>query len=332
VTLDGSCSFVCDGSSKWLCSLENHVHLHTHLSWSGLQVHIQVELLLQVEVVMRHMTRVARASCLPSIWTFNATDFHNFTLHPDFANLNMGIHIYAEHLINIRTLTIQVSLPTDSDDSTAISAAGEIFTVSHQDETAKIALPVSIPDSERVKLIIPSIPSRDLSFRVRLGDTSSPRDAQSSETIIPWTAASLSLQTELQCTVCHAAVLPRETIQTWKDLPSEGWAEMMEFWHCHKPNEPHNHEHQTDKKGYSANSTLAINPSVGLVNATSFVLAASDCKNIKVGPTRHAFPYKFPRTVTVSWALKRTGAFQPQGYYKWKNRDIAALKETFLDC
>ena len=58
---------------------------------------------------------------------------------------------------------------------------------------------------------------------------------------------------------------------------------MMEFWHCHKPNEPHNHEQQTDKKGYSADSKLAITPSVGLVNATSFVLAAADCDNIKVG-------------------------------------------------
>lgn len=117
---------------------------------------------------------------------------------------------------------------------------------------------------------------------MRLDDTS-PRDSQSAETAIPWTATSLSHEVELQCKTCHAEILPRRQIQAWKDLPSEGWAEMMEFWHCHKPNEPHDHEHQTDKKGYSADSKLAITPSVGLVNATSFVLAADDCKNIKVG-------------------------------------------------
>ena len=194
----------------------------------------------------------------------------------------MSIHIYAEHLINIRTLTIQISLPTSSDGSTSLSVDGNTLALFHQHATAKVTLPVSIPDYERLKLSVPQIPSTNLSFRVRLDDAS-PRDSQSSETIIPWTATSLSHQVELQCKTCHAEVLPRGQIQTWKDLPSEGWAEMMEFWHCHKPNEPHDHEHQTDKKGYSADSMLAITPSVGLVNATSFFLAADDCKNIKVG-------------------------------------------------
>jgi hypothetical protein len=197
-------------------------------------------------------------------------------------NLEMPIHVYTEHLLNIRTLTIQVSLPTDSDGSTAVSADGGIFTLSHQGENKKVSLPVSIPDAERIKISVPSIPSKNLSFRVRLGDNV-PRDSQSSETTIPWTAASLSQQTQFQCKGCSAVVLPQGAVQIWKDLPSEGWAEMMEFWHCHKPNEPHDHEHQTDKKGYSSDSMLAITSSVGLVNATSFVLAADDCQNIKVG-------------------------------------------------
>jgi hypothetical protein len=196
--------------------------------------------------------------------------------------LKMPIHIYAEHLINIRSLTIQASLPTSSDGSTTLSVDGNILALSHQGETAKVTLPVSIPESERAKLSVPPAPTTNLSFRIRLDDTS-PRDSQSGETVIPWTATSLSQQVELQCKTCHAQILPRGQIQTWKDLPSEGWAEMMEFWHCHKPNEPHDHEHQTDKKGYSADSTLAITSSVGLVNATSFVFAADDCKNIKVG-------------------------------------------------
>ena len=101
----------------------------------------------------------------------------------------------------------------------------------------------------------------------------------------------------------------------------------MEFWHCHKPNEPHDHEHQTDKKGYSADSMLAITPSVGLVNATSFILAADDCENIKVG---HRVFFILPAEERTIWALKRTGAFQPQGYHKWKIRDIAALEQDLF--
>ena len=238
----------------------------------------------------------------------------------------MSIHIYAEHLINIRTLTIQVSLPTSSDGSTALSLDGSILSLSHQGETAKVTLPVSIPESERVKLSVPPALSTNLSFRMRLDDTS-PRDSQSAETVIPWTATSLSHEVELQCKICHAEILPHRQIQMWKDLPSEGWAEMMEFWHCHKPNEPHDHEHQTDKKGYSADSMLAITPSVGLVNATSFVLAADDCKNIKVG---HRASFILFTEEMTTWALKRTGAFQPQGYHIWKIRDIAALEQDLF--
>lgn len=211
----------------------------------------------------------------------------NFWAHI-FTHSIMLIHIYAEHLINIRTLTIQISLPTSSDASTTLFTDGNTFALSHQGETAQVTLPVSVPDSERAKLSLSPVPNTNLSFRIRLDDTS-PRDSQSGETVIPWTATSLSQQVELQCKTCHAEILPRGQIQTWKDLPSEGWAEMMEFWHCHKPNEPHDHEHQTDKKGYSADSMLAITPSIGLVNATSFVLAADDCKNITVGriPSSH---------------------------------------------
>ena len=239
----------------------------------------------------------------------------------------MSIHIYAEHLINIRTLAIQISLPTSSDGSTNLAADGNILTLFHQGQTAKVTLPVSITGTERIKLSVPPAPSTNLSFRVRLDDAP-PRDSQSGETVIPWTATALSHEAELQCKTCHAEFLPRGQIQTWKDLPSEGWAEMMEFWHCHKPNEPHDHGHQTDKKGYSADSMLAITPSVGLVNATSFVLAADDCKNIKVG---HRVVFILPTEERTIWALKRTGAFQPQGYHKWKIRDIAALEQDLFN-
>lgn len=239
----------------------------------------------------------------------------------------MPIHIYAEHLINIRSLTIQISLPTSSDGSTTLSVDGNILALSHQGETAKITLPVSVPESERAKLSVFPASTTNLSFRIRLDDTPT-RDSQNGETVIPWTATSLSQQAELLCRSCDVEILPRGQVQTWKDLPSEGWAEMMEFWHCHKPNEPHDHEHQTDKKGYSADSMLAITPSVGLVNAINFVLAADDCKNIKVGH-QVSFILHTKARQTI-WALKRTGAFQPQGYHIWKIRDIAALEQDLI--
>jgi hypothetical protein len=253
-------------------------------------------------------------------------DFY-FTININTLTTKMPLHIYAEHLINIRTLTIQSTLPSPSNRTTAckLSADGDALTLTHQGETASIALPVTVPAHTSAGISIPAVPTKELSFRVRIGYSDTLQDRQSSETVIPWTAVSLSHNVELCCKNCRAVILPQGKIQTWKDLPSEGWAEMMEFWHCHKPNEPHTHEQQTDKKGYSADSKLAITPSVGLVNATSFILAAADCNNIKVGE----FLSLHFGHLGIIRALKRTGASRPQGYFTWKIRDIAAQKQTF---
>lgn len=246
----------------------------------------------------------------------------------------MTIHIYAEHLINIRTLTIQVSLETPSHAGTkaTISADGSTLSISHESDIASIELPVNIAGENDKELSIPATPTNDLSLRLRIDNNTggSLQNSQSSETIIPWTATSLSNQVELRCKECNAVVVPRDKIQIWKDLPSEGWAEMMEFWHCHKPNEPHDHEHQTDKKGYSADSTLAITPSVGLVNATNFIIADTDCQNIKVGLEPFPLFFYCLRTFMAPTGTKRTGAFWPQGYLTWKCRDMSAQEETEL--
>lgn len=55
-----------------------------------------------------------------------------------------------------------------------------------------------------------------------------------------------------KCKVCNNTLISTETITTWKALPSETWAEMMDFWHCHKPSDDdHNHSHS-----HSDNSDL----------------------------------------------------------------------------
>jgi hypothetical protein len=162
----------------------------------------------------------------------------------------MPPHIYAEHLINIRTLTIQATLPSPSNDNTActLSAHGHVLTLTHQGETASIALPVAVPAHASTSISTPAVSSKGLTFRVRLEHDVTLQDRQNSETVIPWTAASHFHNVELHCKNCRTVLIPPGKIQTWKDLPSEGWAEMMEFWHCHKPNEPHNHEQQTEKR------------------------------------------------------------------------------------
>ena len=207
------------------------------------------------------------------------------------------IHLYAEHLLNIRTLSIQAALSTVSNKETraTLSADGSILTLTHENETASIKLPINLsPNQEsNITLTIPPVPSKTLTFRVSLEEKedvdrsvlSEDRDEQGN--VIPWTASSLTPETEIQCRCCDGILVERGRIATWKDLPSEGWAEMMDFWHCHKPDEGHEYDRAKSTKGYAASSQLHVEAGVALVDPLDFVLLPEDCTNVKVG--WHAF-------------------------------------------
>ena len=221
--------------------------------------------------------------------------------HAEISIRNTMIHLYVEHLLNIRTLSIQAALSTVSNKETkaTLSADGATLNLTHEGESACIKLPINLsPKQEsKVKITIPAVPSRELSFRVQLEEKDGEERnllsnvVREGGNVIPWTANSLTDDTEVCCGSCNCVLFERGNIQTWKDLPSEGWAEMMEFWHCHKPHEPHSHLNGDLNKGYAAGSKLAIESGVGLVDVADILFAADDCKNITVGPTLlHSLP------------------------------------------
>jgi hypothetical protein len=101
-------------------------------------------------------------------------------------------------------------------------------------------------------------------------------------------------------------------ITEWKDLPSDNWAEMMEFWHCHKPVDHNNPsagaetDGKTTNKGYGANNVISAQQGIGLIDVTSFVLSTDDCS-----------------AVLVSVALSILSTFVNFGYggaRSWSNR------------
>lgn len=54
----------------------------------------------------------------------------------------------------------------------------------------------------------------------------------------PWTAKEISnAQGDFKCKKCNSEIIKHSKIQKVHPMPSELWSEMMEFWHCHKPNE-----------------------------------------------------------------------------------------------
>ncbi|KAK4637702.1 hypothetical protein CLAFUR0_01750 [Fulvia fulva] len=205
----------------------------------------------------------------------------------------MTIHLYAEHLVNIRTLSIQASLSTVSNTATraTLSADGSALTLAHEGEVATINLPVAVPGGHNdATLAIPAAPTNDLSFRVSLQDKSAGNGLlahanHESGIVVPWSAPSMTAASAIACQSCNTEIVSQGQVKVWKDLPSENWAEMMDFWHCHRPDVPHDRDRKTPIKGYSADSKLTIQSGVGMVDPTDFVFMPEDCSNLKTSPS-----------------------------------------------
>lgn len=240
------------------------------------------------------------------------------------------LYLHAELLPNIRQITLYVSLPQTSAlynvrPTVQLSESCKAVTVSlsepFQDVSETIKLPARVNGASRRALntnISPTImhnpshfkgTSHDYSFRMQIDAKDPalvPRD-EIMDDYVPWTAADMSCSTRIRCRKCGATFLdpaisaniPEEegtanpAKWAWKDLPSGNWAEMMDFWHCHKP-DPHEddpkseataalklEEQSAQVKGYGAASRVEAIPATVLIDVATFLLAESDCVGLK---------------------------------------------------
>jgi hypothetical protein len=217
-----------------------------------------------------------------------------------------SITLYAELLLHIRTVTLFASLRTNHSRQTdaKLSADGSSITVSHEGQSATIRLPINVKGPSDAVLELPSQPpSKELTLRLQLEEREGSdflvalQSEDRQENIVPWDGASLSNtnDVEITCKSCEGILVPKGKIQQWKDLPNANWAEMMDFWHCHKPDEHHLHDHTYEQavgqKGYAAGNRLQAIAGVGFVDLTSFLLSESDCEGAQV---RYFFRYLTP--------------------------------------
>lgn len=193
------------------------------------------------------------------------------------------IYLYAEVLANIRQVTLYASLQTERNEETRVDITSDKQTVSvtHDGQTASIFLPTAVSGS--AKVTIPVARAKELSARLEIG--ASPGEHYKIDTVddeVPWPATSLTNSTKLCCSQCHNVIYAATEGSTWLDLPSENWAEMMDFWHCHKPYDNHHGEDTASSKGYGASSKARATKGTGLVDILSFLCAKSDCVGAKV--------------------------------------------------
>lgn len=196
------------------------------------------------------------------------------------------LSIYAELLSNIRQVSVRATLssPSDSTTKAEILDDGRRIQVRHQGEVRALELPSRV--LARSSIPIPEKSSQDLAWRlpVPVAETELTRFSAENQSV-PWSSTNIQIGSCICCRQCDSVVVPRGRITSWKDLPSENWAEMMEFWHCHKPHE-HEHHHNSDealsKRGYGANSAITAQPEVGFVDLTSFMFSEPDCDGLLV--------------------------------------------------
>lgn len=197
------------------------------------------------------------------------------------------IYLYAEVLANIRQANLYASLETHKNEHTKIEIASDkkTITVSHDGETASIYLPTEIRGTAKVN--IPIERGKEMTVRLELADI---KNMPCLENTIgheePWSANDLSPNASLRCRVCEAEFLSNEVPLQFKDLPNECWAEMMDFWHCHRPqhaasSQAEDAEEAADSKGYGSHTKLKATPGVAFVDTAYFLLAEQDCRNIQ---------------------------------------------------
>ena len=191
-------------------------------------------------------------------------------------------YFYAEFLINIRQVTVFAILPSSCNESTRIGldASHNILHLTHDGDESSITLPFPVVINNST-LSLPLKPVTELSFRLGVATQLSPKAEVYNTNSIPWPASKLTSETRFACQSCGSR-LSTDAID-WKDLPSGGWADMMDFWHCHKPTiENGNHDTAGSNKGYAAANVLGPRPGIGLVDTSHFLLAETDCIGIRV--------------------------------------------------
>lgn len=229
--------------------------------------------------------------------------------------------IYAELLPNIGRISLAISLkPPNTDASTrvAVNADGVNVELRHHGEIQTLKLPAKVSLGGTVLPIQKKQGSGILSWALPLCSPVrfDPRQPEVAGDGAPtWSATDLKAGSEISCRQCGNVIVKNGSIAAWKDLPSENWAEMMEFWHCHKPDHPHHHHGHphnsgsTDTerspkalghgdggkandaslaaRGYGASSITSAQKGIGFIDLTTLLFAESDCADITVGFTHY---------------------------------------------
>ncbi|KAK9494983.1 ubiquitin-conjugating enzyme E2-binding protein [Lipomyces doorenjongii] len=187
-----------------------------------------------------------------------------------------GVAYYAELLPRISNITLTIS--------PLVAVPSHLTRIS----SSKIYMKTT-PDSAASILTLPGHAAKDVPFSLQqlcqldsTNKTGSVRvkaeREEREEHISPLSAKQLSDCKSVQCSEC-GAVLVKENMK-YLDLPSENWYELMDYWHCHKPE----HHHGNGHANAISKDVLKPRKSLALVGLTHIMVVSYDVvsESIKV--------------------------------------------------
>ena len=213
-------------------------------------------------------------------------------------------NIYAEFLPRLGRISVVIHLPTQSTHKTKVLVArdGLHLLVDHDGATTKLRLPAKarIAGEHLPGEIRPGLSK--MSWRLLPTPTEAQAALHVAPESVPWAAADLKPGLRVACRGCDEPIVTEDTIKAFKDLPSENWAEMMEFWHCHKPTDAPapgadaaadaQHKASEDdlaSRAYGSNSIIAAQNGVGFVDLMTILFSQTDCKCLMVSVSSPLF-------------------------------------------
>ena len=195
-----------------------------------------------------------------------------------------GIKLYAEFLLNIRQVTLYATLHNERDEASKayVSSDRKSISVTHDNETSTIVYPSGI--SGKATVHIPIARGKIVSLRFEtIEDGSSHGDGMKVANDSPWPASFLGADTRIACRACRSLIV-QSSGREWQDLPRSDWAEMLDFWYCHRPH-VRDSNCEDARLGRSRNSMEgpSLRHGLGFVDLCHLLVPEEECTGLEVG-------------------------------------------------
>lgn len=195
-----------------------------------------------------------------------------------------GINLYAEFLLNISQVTIHASLNIQGrpDELAYLHSDRQRIRVQYAGEEAVITYPTGIVGKATAH--IPLEVASSLSLRLEISEKGDPAwRALEVTNDSSWTASRFTRETCIACRSCQTLLLrEHDDALQWKDLPRDGWAEMMDFWHCHKPPQGTNDDLSVKREIFHTASQPSVRRGIAFIDICDIIVDLDNCKNISV--------------------------------------------------